>query len=100
MTLHFFTYSDVTAGTSRQRAFRVADALNVHGLNAVVHHPPILLISGTPVAQEILTHCGNYPCIVYSQKRRHRLSAKDYFKQILLHHYSGVLVLLPQKDDF
>ncbi len=48
MTIHFFTFSDVIGGSSRQRAFRVVGELQARGLNVVVHTPPILFISLTP----------------------------------------------------
>lgn len=48
MTVHFFTFSDEKAGTSRQRAFRVAEELNARGVHAVVHRPSALKVSATP----------------------------------------------------
>lgn len=48
MTIHFFTFSDAKGGSSRQRAFRVADELRTRGFAAVIHTPPVLLISNTP----------------------------------------------------
>lgn len=47
MTVHFFTFSDEKAGTSRQRAFRVAEELNAHGVHTVVHRPSAVEISAT-----------------------------------------------------
>ena len=47
MTIHFFTFSNEMSGTSRQRAFRIADELNVRGFKTVIHTPPVLLISTT-----------------------------------------------------
>ena len=47
MTVHFFTFSDERGGSSRQRAFRVADELNARGMRAVVHRPSALEISAT-----------------------------------------------------
>jgi len=47
MTIHFFTKGDANAGSSRQRAFLVAEELNKKGIKALVHWPPIYLISQT-----------------------------------------------------
>lgn len=47
MTIHFFTFGDEQAGSSRQRAFRVADELSVRGFRTVIHKPPVVLISRT-----------------------------------------------------
>lgn len=48
MTLHFFTFSDAVGGSSRQRAFRVADELKHRGMDVVIHWPPVLMLSRTP----------------------------------------------------
>jgi glycosyltransferase involved in cell wall biosynthesis len=48
MVVHFFTFSDEKGGSSRQRAFRVADELNARGVRAVVHRPSALEMSATP----------------------------------------------------
>lgn len=48
MTVHFFTFSDEKSGTSRQRAFRVAEELNARGVHAVVHRPSAVEVSATP----------------------------------------------------
>ena len=47
VTVHFFTFSDATGGSSRQRAFGVVDELNRRGVKAVIHQPPVLSISRT-----------------------------------------------------
>ncbi len=47
MTIHFFTFSDEISGSSRQRAFRVAEELRALGFTAVIHWPSVLLISKT-----------------------------------------------------
>src|SRR3972149_5754782 len=47
MTIHFFTFSDERAGTSRQRAFRVAEELNARGVHTVVHLPSAVEMSAT-----------------------------------------------------
>lgn len=47
MTVHFFTFSTAQSGTSRQRAFRIAEGLQARGINTVIHWPPVLLISNT-----------------------------------------------------
>lgn len=48
MTIHFFVFSDARGGSSRQRAFRVVDQLRNRGLDAVIHEPPVLVLSRTP----------------------------------------------------
>ena len=47
MTIHFFTKGDKTAGSSRQRAFLVAEELNKRGLRAVVCQPSLVKASET-----------------------------------------------------
>jgi len=47
MRIHFFTFSNAQGGSSRQRAFKVADKLHGHGFDVVVHKPPVLDISRT-----------------------------------------------------
>lgn len=47
MVIHFFTFSDARSGTSRQRAFRIAEELRACGIKSVIHWPPVLLISNT-----------------------------------------------------
>ena len=47
MTIHFFTFSDARSGTSRQRAFKIAEELQARGIKSVIHWPPVLLISNT-----------------------------------------------------
>ena len=47
MTIHYFTFSNVQGGSSRQRAFRVVDELRARGLSVVIHTPPVLDISRT-----------------------------------------------------
>jgi glycosyltransferase involved in cell wall biosynthesis len=48
MTVHFFTYGDERSGSSRQRAFKIAEEFNKRGMQAVVHRPSALLMSATP----------------------------------------------------
>ncbi|MCX6787227.1 MAG: glycosyltransferase family 4 protein [Candidatus Kaiserbacteria bacterium] len=48
MTVHFFTFSDEKSGTSRQRAFRVAEELNARGVHTVLHRPSAIEMSATP----------------------------------------------------
>ena len=48
MTVHFFTFSDITGGSSRHRAFWMADHLRELGMNIVIHTPPIVTIARTP----------------------------------------------------
>lgn len=47
MTVHFFTFSDEKGGSSRQRAFRVAEELSARGVHAVVHRPSAVEMSAT-----------------------------------------------------
>ncbi len=47
MTIHFFTYGDEQSGSSRQRAFRIAEEFNVRGVHSVVHYPSAMLMSAT-----------------------------------------------------
>lgn len=48
MMVHFFTFSDERGGSSRQRAFRVAEEMNARGVHAIVHRPSALEVSATP----------------------------------------------------
>jgi len=48
MKIHFYTKRDEKTGSSRQRAFLVADELNKKGVSADVHRPSGALISETP----------------------------------------------------
>ncbi|MDE2020494.1 MAG: glycosyltransferase family 4 protein [Patescibacteria group bacterium] len=47
MRVHFFTKGDETAGSSRLRAFFVADYLKRLGMDTVVHNPSTMLASTT-----------------------------------------------------
>ncbi|HVM73369.1 MAG TPA: glycosyltransferase family 4 protein [Candidatus Paceibacterota bacterium] len=47
MTIHFYTFSTEMSGTSRQRAFRIAEELESRGFKTVIHRPPVLAISTT-----------------------------------------------------
>lgn len=47
MTVHFFTYSNEQSGSSRQRAFKIAEELTVRGVHAVVHRPSAMQMSQT-----------------------------------------------------
>ena len=47
MTVHFFTYGSEQSGSSRQRAFKVADKLNARGMRAFVHRPSTMQMSAT-----------------------------------------------------
>jgi glycosyltransferase involved in cell wall biosynthesis len=53
MIIHFFTKGFKTAGSSRQRAFLVAEELNKRGVNAIVYPPPLILGSKTPWPKKI-----------------------------------------------
>jgi len=47
MTVHFFTKGNKNAGSSRQRAFFVAEKLNQRGIHTIVHKPPLIFVSQT-----------------------------------------------------
>ena len=47
MTVHFYTFSDENAGSSRQRGFRVARELEKRGIHCTVHYPPVVYIART-----------------------------------------------------
>src|SRR3989344_7916704 len=47
MTIHFFTYGNEQSGSSRQRAFKVANELNAQGMHAIVHRPSTISMSLT-----------------------------------------------------
>ncbi len=53
MTIHFFTKGPKTAGSSRQRAFLVAEELNQRGIKAIVYPPPLILGSKTSWPKKI-----------------------------------------------
>ena len=48
MTIHFYTFSDRVAPSSRQRAFYIAEELQKRGFSTVIHTPTVLSISSTP----------------------------------------------------
>lgn len=48
MTIHFFTFSDRIAPSSRQRAFAIAEELGKRGFSVVVHTPAVLALSRAP----------------------------------------------------
>lgn len=48
MTIHFFTFSDRVAPSSRQRGFAIAEELAQRGFSTVVHTPTVLSLSRTP----------------------------------------------------
>jgi|CXWL01.1.fsa_nt_gi glycosyltransferase involved in cell wall biosynthesis len=54
MTVHFFTFSNAKGGSSRQRAFRVAEELHVRGIMTEIHWPPVVLMSRTPWPKKFL----------------------------------------------
>ena len=45
MKIHFFVKSDISTGSSRQRAFLVAEELEKRGFNTIIHKPPVVLYS-------------------------------------------------------
>lgn len=48
MTVHFYTFSDRVAPSSRQRGFYVAEELRKYGYDTVIHEPTVLSLSRTP----------------------------------------------------
>lgn len=54
MTIHFFTFSDIVAPSSRQRGFYVAEELRRRGFSTVVHTPTVLSVSATPWPRKAL----------------------------------------------
>ncbi|MBI3631725.1 MAG: hypothetical protein HY219_02570, partial [Candidatus Staskawiczbacteria bacterium] len=46
-TIHFFTKGDKNCGSSRQRAFLVAEKMTQQGIKTIVHEPSNELISKT-----------------------------------------------------
>ncbi len=51
--IHFFTKGDRDAGSSRQRAFLVAEELSKRGIKSAVHQPPLVLASRIPWPKKI-----------------------------------------------
>ena len=54
MTVHFFTFSDRVAPSSRQRGFYVAEELKRMGFSTVIHTPTVLALSSTPWPRKAL----------------------------------------------
>lgn len=54
MTIHFFTFSDRVAPSSRQRAFYIAEELERRHFSVVVHTPTVLSMSNTPWPRKAL----------------------------------------------
>jgi glycosyltransferase involved in cell wall biosynthesis len=48
MTIHFFTFSDRVAPSSRQRTFNTAEELQRRGYDVIIHMPTVLSLSRTP----------------------------------------------------
>jgi glycosyltransferase involved in cell wall biosynthesis len=48
MTIHFYTFSDRTQPSSRQRTFYTAESLQKRGYDVVIHMPTVLSLSTTP----------------------------------------------------
>ncbi|MBC7836242.1 glycosyltransferase family 4 protein [Acetobacteraceae bacterium] len=48
MTIHFYTFSDRVAPSSRQRGFVIAEQLEKRGFSVVIHSPTVLSMSRTP----------------------------------------------------
>lgn len=47
MTVHFYTFSDITGGSSRHRAFWMAERLRARGMDVIIHTPPVVDIANT-----------------------------------------------------
>lgn len=54
MTVHFFTFSDRVAPSSRQRTFCTSEELEKRGFSTVIHMPTVLSISRTPWPKKFL----------------------------------------------
>jgi len=54
MTIHFFTFSDIVAPSSRQRGFYIANELQKRGFSTIVHTPTVLSLSSTPWPRKAL----------------------------------------------
>ncbi|MEK7101788.1 MAG: glycosyltransferase family 4 protein [Patescibacteria group bacterium] len=54
MTIHFFTFSDIVAPSSRQRGFYIAEELRKRGFSTIIHTPTVLSISATPWPRKAL----------------------------------------------
>ena len=48
MTIHFFTFSDRTQPSSRQRTFLTAEELERRGFSIIIHMPTVLSLARTP----------------------------------------------------
>lgn len=100
MTVHFFTFSDARSGTSRQRAFRIAEELRACGVATDIHWPPVLLISNTNWPQKFSLIVATIRSlfsikkgdVVYLQ----RTIANKYFSVIMV----GYLLLFRRKVVF
>lgn len=88
MTIHFFTFSDARGGSSRQRAFRVAEKLQERGIDAVIHWPPVLTISRTPWPQKLSLIMATIRSLFCIKKGDvlylHRTIANKYFFVIMV----------------
>ena len=54
MIIHFFTFSDRTIASPRQRTFRVAEELEKRGFRTTIHTPYVLSIANTPWPKKFL----------------------------------------------
>lgn len=54
MTVHFFTFSDRTQPSSRQRTFLTAEELERRGFSVVIHLPTVLSIARTPWPRKLV----------------------------------------------
>jgi glycosyltransferase involved in cell wall biosynthesis len=54
MIIHFYTFSDRIAPSSRQRGFYIAEELRKIGFSTVIHTPTVLSLSSTPWPRKFL----------------------------------------------
>ena len=88
MTIHFFTKEDELPGSSRQRAFRVAEELNARGVVSVVHRPSAVHISTTRWPKKFLLILATIRSLFSIKKDDivflHRTISNKYFFVIIV----------------
>jgi glycosyltransferase involved in cell wall biosynthesis len=89
MTVHFFTKGDKSAGSSRQRAFLVAEELNKIGMHAIVHQPPLIFSSLLPWYQKIKL-IFRYVAMLFRIKK----SDVIYLQRTIYNKYFFVLIVV------
>jgi len=89
MTVHFFTFSDAIGGSSRQRAFRVVEELRARGVTAVIHWPPVILLSRTPWPKK-------FPLIVATVRSLFSIQKGDiiYLQRAIANKYFFVIMVV------